>query len=290
MKILHWLLFILVLLCISTTIHSQEYQILFTKQINGSDQLFTLDSYGTLKQITKHPRKDSSPVISPSGSHIIFTSERVGWWKIWSMDIKKNSFKQLTNSNAATYNPSWSPNGKKIVFVSSKSGNSDIYIMDKRGQKQKRITRSKKTDTMPMWGNDNFIYYSSEIDGIYQIVKIKPDGSGRHIITTGTSNKFAPQLSKDKKKILYYGDKDGNLEIYVYDILDKKTTRITKNPLMDIRPKWSFDDTKIVFERGNKRNNQHIYIMNADGSNQKKLTNRNYNYAPSFIPIKFKIE
>ena len=288
MKNLQWL-FLIVLFSISMTMNAQEYQILFTKQINGSDQLFTLNSNGGLKQITKHPSKDSSPVISPNGNHIVFTSERVGWWKVWRMDLKNNSFKQLTHTSAAAYSPSWSPDGKQIVFVSAKSGNSDIYTMDKNGKHQKRITQSKKTDTMPMWGNDGYIYYSSEIDGTYQIVKIKPDGSGKQIITNDLGNKFAPQLSSDKKKILYYGDKDGNPEIYIYDIDNTTTKRLTSHSLMDIRPKWSPNDKKIVFERGNKQNNQHIFIMDIDGSNVKKLTTKNYNYAPSFVPKKFKV-
>jgi len=288
MKTLQWLL-ILALLNISTILNAQEYQILFTKQINGTDQLFTLNSKGELKQITKHPRKDSSPAISPNGNHIVFTSERVGWWKIWLMDLKKNEFIQLTNSSAAEYNPSWSPNGKRIVFVSGRSGKSDLYVINSNGRNLKKITQDKRSNTMSSWGSDGFIYYSTKVNGVYQIARLLPDGTKQDIITKDKGNKYAPQLSNDKTRILFYGDKDGNPEIYIYDISSKTTKRLTTHSLMDIRPKWSPDDSKIVFERGNKRNNQHIFIMDADGSNTKKLTTKNYNYAPSFVPLQFKI-
>lgn len=283
-----YILFFLSLFVLAST-HTQEYQILFTKQINNSDNLFLIDMEGNIKPVTNHPRKDSSPMISPDGSHIVFTSERVGWWKIWLMDIKTNSFTQLTNASAAEYNPSWSPDGKQITFVSGRSGNSDLYVMNKSGKGLKRITKGKRTNTMSSWGSDGFIYYSTKINGTYQIAKILPDGSNNQIITKSKGDKYAPQLSNNQKQILYYGG-NNNLDIYTLDLKSGATKRLTSNPLMDIRPKWSYDDKKIVFERGNKKNNQHIYIMDADGKNKKKLTSKNYNYTPSFLPNDIKLK
>ena len=65
--------------------------------------------------------------------------------------------------------------------------------------------------------------------------------------------------------------------------------RLTNNPLMDIRPRWSSDDKKIVFERGNKKDDQHIFMMDANGENVKQLTFKNYNCAASFVPQNIKL-
>ena len=93
-----------------------------------------------------------------------------------------------------------------------------------------------------------------------------------------------PQISNDLSEILYYGDQDGNLEIYLLEINSKTSKRLTNHPLMDIRPRWSPDNNKIVFERGNKGDNHHIYVMDNDGCNLKQITFSNYNYSPSFVP------
>ncbi|WP_299224894.1 DUF5050 domain-containing protein [uncultured Psychroserpens sp.] len=281
-KILYLLL---ILLSISVgELFSQNYEVLFTKQINGTDQLFVTNSKGDLKQITTHRSKDSSPVISPDGNYIVFASERLGWWKIWLMDLRTKVFTQLTNSSNAEYAPSWSPDGKHIVFISTRDGNSEIYTIDKNGNNLNRLTNNTVTDTTPYWGKNEYIYYSSNVSGIYQIVRMLPDGSKREVLTSSDGNKLMPQISNDANKILYYGDEHGNLEIYILYILENETKRITNHKLMDIRPRWSSDNKKIVFERGNKDNNQHIYIMNIDGSNIKKVTKKDYNYAPSFVP------
>jgi TolB protein len=269
---------------ISSQLFGQENEILFTKQVNNNDNIFLINMEGQLKQVTNHNRKDSSPMISPDGRLMVFTSERVGWWKIWLLDTEKNEFKQLTNSNSAEYSPSWSPDGKHIVFVSTRDGNDDIYTMNRDGENLKNISNKENSNTMPSWGLDNLIYYSSKIDGVYQIVRCKPDGSNEEIITNDSDNKLMPQLSNDLTKILYYGDKDGNLEIYTLNIKNKATLRLTNNPLMDMRPRWSTDNESIVFERGNKGNNHHIYIMSVKDKKVKQLTFKNYNYSPSFVP------
>jgi TolB protein len=264
-------------------ITAQEYSVLFTKQINGSDHIFKVNNKGDLQQITNHRRKDSSPVSSPDGEYIVFASERIGWWKIWIKELKSGRVSQLTESSTAEYSPSWSPDGQKIVFISSRDGNSEIYTMARDGSNLSRVTKNSKTDAMPSWGNDGFIYYTSEVNGLYQLCKILPDGKQKEILTSDGGNKFNPSSSLDGQWILMDSDRDGNREIYLFNLSSKKYKRLTQNSQLDIRPKWSPDNHKIVFERGNKKDNQHIYMMDASGKNQQQLTFRNYNYAPSFV-------
>ncbi len=273
--------YLMLLFTISCPVLCQD--IIFTQQKANNDNLVCLKD-GEFITITNHLRKDSSPMISPDGKQLVFTSERIGWWKIWKMDLATKELKQLTFNGSAAYSPNWSPNSKRIVYTSQENGNQEIFTMNEDGSEKQNITNSQNSETMPFWANDGFIYYSSQEKGIYQIARCKPDGSNKTVITETSGDKLMPQLSSDQKEILYYGNEDGNMEIYLYNIASKSSIRLTNHSLMDIRPRWSADNTKIVFERGNKKDNQHIFIMNRDGSQQKQLTFEHYNYAPSFIP------
>ncbi|MEO9967904.1 MAG: DUF5050 domain-containing protein [Reichenbachiella sp.] len=261
---------------------AQEFEILYTSQVNNNDNIYLINHLGRIKQITTHPRKDSSPMISPNGKQMVFTSERVGWWKIWILDLENNDYRQLTNSGSAEYSPSWSLDGSRIVFVSGRNGGAEIYTMNPDGQDIKQLTSNKK-NTMPSWGSDNRIYYSSQVSGVYQIWHMNPDGSDQQQLTSDKGDKLMAQLAPDQKSILYYGNRDGNMEIYTMEVSSENVNRLTDDGLMDIRPRWSPDGKRIVFERGNKRSNQQIYIMDADGSNQLQLTKTGYNYSPSFM-------
>ncbi|MTI39849.1 TolB family protein [Fulvivirga lutimaris] len=270
---------------ITQLIYSQEYKLVYTQQENNNDNILLADESGPIKQITSHRSKDSSPVISPDGKRMVFTSERVGWWKIWTMNLETVEFKQLTFSSSAEYSPSWSPDGKSIVFVSSRDGNQEIYTMNSEGKNQTNITNNSASDVMPFWGNDNKIYYSTEINGIYQLARMAPDGNNKEVLTSGKINILMPSLSNDRSKILFYGDFKNNYEIGILDLKTNKITQITSDPLLDMRPRWSADNKKIVFERGNKGNNHHVFIMNTDGSQIKQITKKGYNYSPSFMKI-----
>jgi Tol biopolymer transport system component len=60
-------------------------------------------------------------------------------------------------------------------------------------------------------------------------------------------------------------------------------TRITNNPANDFEPAWSPDGSKIAFWRDNGGSYGYdIYVMNADGSSQTRLTTGGNNYEPSW--------
>jgi Tol biopolymer transport system component len=48
--------------------------------------------------------------------------------------------------------------------------------------------------------------------------------------------------------------------------------RLTTDPAIDVRPAWSPDNKAIAFQSSRNSSTFHIYIMNADGSNQRALT------------------
>lgn len=86
--------------------------------------------------------------------------------------------------------------------------------------------------------------------------KSKPSYSGIRFL--GNSNTVA----------LLYSDSPQDIYVkYTYDVLDKKFTRQTKRSL-NYNYNYSRDGKKIVFF-----DNDDIFMMNADGSNMKKLTN-----------------
>ncbi len=250
--------------------------IVFTKQTNNVDDIYLISPEGDLRQVTDNRRKDSSPRISPDGKHMVFTSERVGWWKIWLMDLQQNSFQQLTDSGNAEYAPCWSPDGSRIAFVSSRDGNSEIYVIERDGSKARNLTRRAGDDTMPHWHRDGRIYFSAEVDGIYQAAVIDADGSNRKVLTSGDVNIFMPQPSPSGDRLLFYSDQGDNLDIFTAAMDGSDRQRLTEHPLLDIRPRWSPDGAAIVFERGDKKQSQHIYWMRADGSGVRQLTESGY--------------
>ena len=152
----HIMVFCLLIFVVSTVSDAQGYSVLFTKQKNGTDNLYHLSPDGQLSQVTKHRRKDSSGVLSPNGEHIAFTSERDGWWKIWTLEIRSRKFTQLTFDNQAAYAPAWSPDGEQIAYIATNDGNNEIYVISRDGKGAQNLTRSELDEATPFWAKDGF--------------------------------------------------------------------------------------------------------------------------------------
>ena len=91
-------------------------------------------------------------------------------------------------------------------------------------------------------------------------------------------------LPYETGKIAFVSNRDGNQEIYVMDTSGANLVNLTNNPANDRDPAWSPDGSKIAFV--SHREPRGIYLMDADGSNQKFLAP---GWAPAWFPEGSKI-
>ena len=192
---------------------------------------------------------------------IAFTSGRDGNGEIYVMDAAGGNLRRLTNNPAGDHSPAWSPDGKRIAFVSDRDGhvnvrnspNYEIYVMDADGGNQLNLTNDPDNDRHPSWS---------------------PDGK-RIVFSSYRDN-----------------DRDHNIEIYVMDADGDNPERLTNNLTEDEYPSWSPDGKRIAFSarRDGHFENElgityEIYVMDADGGNEQRLTNnRNNDWAPVWSP------
>ena len=81
-------------------------------------------------------------------------------------------------------------------------------------------------------------------------------------------------------KIAFHSKRDGNHEIYTMDSDGSDQTRLTFNESKDVAPVWSPNGRQIAFHSSRHddndphtaEENMEIYVMDADGSNQRRLT------------------
>ncbi|MBI4787227.1 MAG: PD40 domain-containing protein [Chloroflexi bacterium] len=93
---------------------------------------------------------------------------------------------------------------------------------------------------------------------------------------------YHPAWSPLGDKIAYVSEQTGYSEIYLFDLQTRTSTRLTYSPQDPIRgfppfnkhPSWSPDGKQIVYfsDRGPAPFYRQIWIMNADGSNQRNFS------------------
>ena len=154
----------------------------------------------------------------------------------------------------------------RVAFVSSEGGaRSDIYTMNPDGSNVQRLTNNPAEDLSPKWS---------------------PDGT-----------RIAFASSRDDTSVGCTSGSDCKHEIYVMNADGTDQTRTNNTgflPLewfssIDDSFDWSPDGTRIVFESGHDLGSDSfilsISVMNADGSNVRRLTNNpGFDYSPKWSP------
>jgi Tol biopolymer transport system component len=98
---------------------------------------------------------------------------------------------------------------------------------------------------------------------------------------TPTATPVPPLDGRGGGVLAFYSERDGNAEIYLMNADGTAQTRLTDNMAHDFSPAWSTDGAKIAFTsdrddpnpvRCFPNCNENLYVMNADGTAQTRLT------------------
>jgi TolB protein len=97
---------------------------------------------------------------------------------------------------------------------------------------------------------------------------------------------FDPSISPAGRRVVFRSMRNGNEEIRLANASGGPLRNLTRNAAVDYAPTWSPDGRRIAFAstRGGLGELPYIWVMNADGSHARRLTNRFTGEYPAFSP------
>jgi Tol biopolymer transport system component len=239
-----------------------------------------------------------NPVFSPDGGKIGYT--KAGYKGIWVYDLSTKSSKQISDEDAAGFAFKWSNDSKSILsrvakYEDMKRLNAvKIFNIDSNESLQLTDYRTRM-EYLPEWsdGDSKVILPTKESYEIYSSGKpkllyknnndknvlLKYDKIVTEDISNNELNNLKPfedaeyinlSLSPDRTKVLFKVV-GGNMFV-----MNPDGTNLTDLGNGN-QPRWSFDSKKIIYviaeDNGDDYTASDIYMINADGTNKRNLTN-----------------
>ncbi len=172
-----------------------------------------------ISQVTFAEGIEEYPAWSPDGTELAYTAEAGRIRKIFRKRLASGEERQITKGSFDDIQPAWSPDGQTILFVRAQQPNVKLEPGDVFGE----------FDGADTWAIDL--------------------ATGREIKLI--DNAFNPSYSPDGKHIAVDASWAGPRRIWIVDSHGhnpQQTTVDTSEGVGHIRPSWSPDGTKIVFQ------------------------------------------
>lgn len=187
-------------------------------------------------------------------------------------------------------------NQEKIVFLRDQN----IWVIDPDGKNEKQLTSFKGDRDDPGTYGFSFSHDGTKIafvlsdypkdkkTGIYVI-----DIDGKNLARLTDYYCYALDWSPDSKKISFFCHKMGSPgRIHLIEVDSKKVKKLG-DPKMISKPFWSPDSKKLVYGYYDpKKEKSGIYVIDADGKNEQKLSDEDgfyFSWSPDGKLITFLI-
>jgi tricorn protease len=210
--------------------------IAFTGQYDGNTDVFVVPAAGGVpKRLTWHPGGDLVRDFSPDGKKILFASQRNSftnrYYQLFTVDINSGAEQQLPVPNA--FWASYSPDGNHIAYTN-------------------------QTDVFEQWKNyrggtmNRIFLYNTKTHDVTEIPKPKGGANDTKPVWVGN-------------KVYFRSDRDGEFNLYSYDVAAKNVTAHTKN---NDFPVSSLDgnETGIIYSQAG-----YLYVYDAAKNSSSKL-------------------
>jgi len=221
----------------------------------------------------------AAPAWSPDGQRVVFEGGRGDEDNLYVIGPDGKNMRRITNLTPPGLQmiwgsqPSWSPDGMQIVF----RRNGYIWIANRDGTGQTSVVQcidsahvSGALEWIPFWKPDGgifFIRHKEAQSGVpAEIEMAVTDVSGtevRPLLLFQPVDGGIPCWSPDGSRMAF--DKNANIWVANGDGTEQRRLTGGRNP------RWCPDGEKILYVRGNDRN-EVLCIINTDGSNQTQIT------------------
>ncbi len=243
--------------------------------------LWTIKTDGTgHRKLTNRDASESSPVWSPDGSRIAFTSSTDQGSEIFVYWLDNGSLARISQLDGSASGLSWSPDGTKLAFSMFVKESFEYLVRPPKKPQGAQWAEHPFMETRLKHEADGSGYMKA---GYSHYFLISAEGGAAKQLTSGPFNhRGAPGWSKDGKHLYFSGNRNENWaydfrnsEIYQLQLSDGSIKALTDRNGPDRGVALSPDGKTIAYvgydDKVQTYQIAHLYLMDTDGSNKRMI-------------------
>lgn len=233
------------------------------------------------KPLTSGRSYYGTPVWSPNGSKIAYTSSEEGSSQIFVRWMESGATSSITNLTNSPGNLQWSPDGTKLLFTMRIPAEKPTIAKITSPPEGAEWTESANVVDYVQYKSDGNFGFLEE--GFNHIYIISADGGAPRKLTDGNFNHSSPSWAPDGESIVFTADRSGNADIdpnnaqiYEMEIESGEMLAITdkrgphSNPVVSPDGQYiaytGYEDQFVGYQLTD------LFIMNRDGSDNHKIS------------------
>ncbi len=256
--------------------------VVFSSNKLGNWDLWSVQPDGKkLEQITRTGESELFPAVSPNGKEIVYVDDQ-RTLRLISRD--ETGSRALFLPPGIYSQPTWHPHGSEIMFAKYTvlpSDEGELWRMERlqagTWSEPERITISPPMRIYPSYSPDGFRIACCEFRrdpllGVVEEIGIMDLRTGHFsLITHDGADSHHPVWSPAGDAIAYVSDKNGNYDIWIFNLNDKTHRSLTRSSSFDSEPAWSPDGREIAFV-SSRTGKKEIWVISLMGDQLRQVT------------------
>lgn len=246
----------------------------FVGTATGKREIYACDYDGhNVRPLTRDKSIALLPRWSPDGKKIVYNSykKKNSGPMLYLRDLVTGDLRRLSGRSGLNIGACWAPDGKELALTMSHEGNPDIFTIDLQGKILKQLVKHWGIDVSPAFSPDGSrIAFVSNRSGSPQIYLLDISSGRVDRLTYEGKYNTSPAWSS-LNRIVFVGKTNGNFDVFTMEPDSGRVKRLTTGAGDNEDPCWSPDGRYVAFS-SNRTGQYHIYIMNANGRTQRRVT------------------